>query len=287
MKWDDVAVFLAVAETGSLSGAAQRLGVDHSTVYRRLKQLTSSLGVPLFHRDGGRYRPSEAGAAALPYARAAQEAMAALQRSVTGHDQALAGPVRLTAPESLLPLLAPLVATFRRAHPAIELHLDLTDRFLALGELQADVAVRPTLRPPEGLHGRRVSAIAWAVYTPAGASPGASPWAAYGHDLAHLAAARWWEHHHRGTPRHLSVNSVPAMAQVVAQAGYRGLLPCFLGDADPRVERHGPPVDEAASALWLLVHPDLRRAARVRALLDHLWEGLKAHAPLLEGSGLL
>jgi DNA-binding transcriptional LysR family regulator len=203
---------------------------------------------------------------------------------VIGHDDRPEGVVRLTAPESLLPLLAPLAATFREAHPAIELQMAFSDRFLDLSRQEADVAVRPTSSPPEDLVGRRIAAIAWSTYAPvSGDRPDDLPWAVYGDELRQLAAAQWCARHHGDEPTLLTVNSVPAMAQVICQAACRGLLPCFVGDPDPHLLRLRPPIDGAESALWLLVHPDLRRTARVRALLDHLWDGLQDHVALLEG----
>jgi len=284
LRWDDVQVFVEVARQGSLTGAGQALGVDHSTVYRRLQQLERDLGVALFHKERGRYRLSEAGEMALAHAQAADDSLVAFRRTVTGHDDRPEGAVRLTAPEALLILLAPLAASFRDAYPGIELQMAFTDRFLDLGRQEADVAVRPTPSPPEELAGRRIAGIGWTTYAPvSGERPEDLPWAVYGDELSQLAAARWCAEHHGHDPVQLTVNSVPAMAQVICQAGCRGLLPCFVGDADPHLLRLRPPIDEAASALWLLVHPDLQGAARVRALLDHLWSGLQAHAALLEG----
>lgn len=284
MRWDDVQVFVEVARQGSLTGAGQALGVDHSTVYRRLQQLERDLGVALFHKERGRYRLSEAGAAALAHAETADRSLVAFRRTVTGHDDRPEGMVRLTAPESLLGLLAPLAASFRATYPAIELQMAFSDRFLDLGRQEADVAVRPTSSPPEDLVGRRIAAIGWTTYAPvSGDLPEDLPWAVYGDELGQLAAARWCATHHGDDPVMLTVNSVPAMAQVICQAGCRGLLPCFVGDPDPHLLRLRPPIREAASELWLLAHPDLRGAARVRALLDHLWKGLQAHGALLEG----
>ena len=285
MRWDDVQVFVEVARQGSLSGAGRVLGVDHSTVYRRLGQLEADLGVPLFHREGGRYRLTAAGRAARCHGEEAEGALVAFRRTVMGHSDRAEGTVRLTAPEALLGLLEPLAASFREAHPEIELQMVFTDAFLDLARQEADVAVRPTPRPPESLVGRRVAAIAWSVYAPvAAAEPEALPWAVYGDALSALGASRWWSAHHGGSTVRLTVNSVPAMAQVICQAGCRGLLPSFVGDPDPHLLRLRPPIDEAQSALWLLVHPDLRRSARVRALLDHLWEGLLPNTAQLEGT---
>lgn len=281
MRWNDVQFFSEVARTGSLSGAARTLGVNHSTVFRRIGALESDLRVKLFDRDGGRYALTEAGQAALVHAIKAESALSAFRLSVEDHEAEAAGRVRLTAPEALLPLLAPLLAPFREAYPRIDLAVDFADRFFDLGK-EADVALRPTPRPAEGVAGRRVCGVAWTAYRPSGA-PADLPWARYGGELAELGASRWRRRVHPMDPVALGVNSVPAMSAVICAAGCRGMLPCFVGDPDPAVERVCAPIEEAGSALWLLVHPDNRRSARIRALLDHLWEALRPSAPLLEG----
>lgn len=284
MRWDDVRIFLEVAQTGSLSGAGRSLGLNHSTVYRRLLQLEEDLGVRLFDRDQGTYTLTDAGRQGLARAREADASVLAFRRAVEGRDEVPEGSVRLTAPEALLPLVSPHLATFHAAFPRIDLHVAFSDRFLDLTRNEADVALRPIPRPSEGLVGRRLAAIAWAPYAPADVpDPEALPWAVYGGNLSDLGASRWWQATHGGHPVFLTVNSVPAMQTVLHHAGCRGMLPCFTGDPDPRLVRLRPPVEEAASALWLLVHPDLRKTARVRALLDHLWDGLQGSVGLLEG----
>ena len=84
----------------------------------------------------------------------------------------------------------------------------------------------------------------------------------------------------------MTVNSVPAMRSVLCGARCRGLLPCFTGDPAPDLVRLGDPIEEAGSALWLLVHPDLRNTARVRALVDYLWEVFRGEVDLLEGTSV-
>ena len=289
MRWDDVQIFLGVAREGSLSGAARALGLNHSTVYRRLRGLEDALRVRLFERDGGRYTLTEAGRQALPLADGVEVAMLSLRRSVEGHDTTPAGPAHLTAPESMLPLLAPHIAPFREAFPQIDLQVTFSDRFLDLGRREADVALRPSPHPDEHLIGRRVAALSWAVYAPAGlpeATCRGLPWGIFSEELSHLRAWRWHRQRHGDEPVLLSVNTVPAMRGVICAAGCRGLLPCFIGDSYPMVRRVEGPIPEAESALWLLTHPSLRGNARVRAITEHFWPALRALAPLLEGQSV-
>jgi molybdate transport repressor ModE-like protein len=286
MRWDDVQIFLEIARSGSLSGAARRLGLNHSTIYRRLNSFEEALQVRLFEREGGRYTLTDAGAAALPLAGDVDDAILALRRSVEGHDTTPSGTVRLTAPEALLPLLSPHLAPFRAAYPRIDLQVAFADRFFDLSRREADVALRPILQPEVGAAGRRIAGIAWACYAPASMDAercDTLPWGVYSEALSQLAAARWHAEHHGEDDVLLSVNSVPAMQAVICAAGCRGLLPCFVGDSDESLRRMGGPVEAAESALWLLTHPDLRSNARVRALLDHLWEALRGEQGLLEG----
>ncbi|MEL6347815.1 MAG: LysR family transcriptional regulator [Myxococcota bacterium] len=279
-------IFLSVARNRSLAAAGRALGLNHSTVYRRIRSLEASLRVRLFDRTAGRYTLTPAGEEALPYAEQAETLMLAFQRSAEGRDEVPSGPVSLTAPESLLNVLAPHLATFRARFPQIDLNVIFSDRFFDLSRREADVALRPTAEPPEDVTGRRIASIAWTVYAPADVNlteQPSLPWGVYTDDLDRLNATIWRKKHHADEPVLLSVNSVPAMLAVICAARCQGLLPCFVGDPDRTVQRIQDVIPEAASALWLLVHPDLRKTARVRALLDHLWDTLQNDIDRFEG----
>lgn len=283
-RWDDLRVFLAVARRGTLTEAAGDLGINASTVHRRLAQLEAVMGARLFDRAATGLSPTASGEAMVPLAEAVEEDVFALWGAVAGRDSRPRGTVRLTAPESLLPLLVESLAAFREAYAAIELLVEFSDRFVDLARREADVAVRPVPRPPEVAAGRRVATVAWTAYAARrwAAEPALLPWVRYALALERLPAARWQARQDLG-PRTMAVNSVPAMHQVVRCTPCRGLLPCFVGDAEPELVRLHDPIPDAASQLWLLVHPDLRRTTRVRVLLDALWEALVAHRPLIEG----
>ncbi len=116
LRWDDLRVFLAIAREGSLSGAARTLGVNHSTAWRRPKALEETVGA-LFERDG--YALTPIGEATLPHAERVEEEVFALERAIAGTSESPAGPVRVTAPESMLALLAPILVDFGTAHPQV------------------------------------------------------------------------------------------------------------------------------------------------------------------------
>ena len=284
LRWDDVPLFLAVARRGSLSGAAGALGVNPSTVHRRLTAFEAALGTRLFDRSPTGLTLTAAGEAAVPLAEQVELDVAGLLRALAGRDSAPRGTVHLTAPETLVPLLVEPLATLRARFGAIDLRVSFADRYFDLARLEADVAVRPSPEPPQDAVGRRVARVAWAVYSrcPPSVDVERLPWVEYTRALEHLAAARWCRAHHGGDPVLLAVNSVAAMHQVISATDCRGFLPCFMGDADPALRRLEPLLPEA-SALWLLTHRDLRRSARVRAVIDHLWRALRAQQALFEG----
>ena len=286
LRWDDLRVFLAVVRAGTLGRAAEELGVNHSTAWRRITGLEKTIGAPLFDRTARGYELAAAGEAMLPHAERVEEDIFALERAVIGSHAVPSGPVRVTAPDSMMPLLTPMLVAFREANPNIVLDVHLEDRFVNLDRREADVAIRPGPQPPETAIGRRVCGVAWSVYGPTHLDRDgceALPWVGYSDALARLAAVQWRREAGGGDPI-LTVNTVPGMLHVLSAGTFRGLLPCFVGDATPGLQRLQPPIPEAASALWLLVHADLRRSARVRLFVDHAWDGLRALREAFEGA---
>lgn len=281
LRWDDLRTFLAVARQGTLAAAAERLGVNASTVHRRIAALEEALGAPLFDRDPRGYALTAVGEGMLPEAERVEEGVRGVTRAVTGHDRTPEGPVRLTLPESLLGVVAPHLSAFCDAHPRVVPELLVDSRLFDLGH-ETDVALRASPWPPELALGRRVGTVAWARYAPAHEPADDLPWLAY-LGMDHVAAVHWQQRHHGKEPVRFGVSGVTAMHRVLCCSRATGLLPCHLGDPEPRLRRVGSPIPEVAVDLWLLVHADLRRSARVRLLVDFLWDRLAADRPLLEG----
>ena len=292
--WDDLRCFLAVARTGSLSGAAKALGVNHSTAFRRIEALEERLGVRLFERHREGYTLTLAGDEMREAAERVDAEVDTLERRVTGRDLRLSGPLAVTTTDTLMAMfLGHSLASFQAAYPGIELTVLLDSQFFNLSKRQADVAVRPTLEPPETLVGRKVSDLAFAVYgTPAYlAESGAGDdlarhrWLMPDDTLGHLAAARWQKKTLPDATVALRSNNLTGLMAGAVNGMGLALLPCFMADPESRLKRVAGPIAEAASALWLLTHADLRNTQRVRAFMDHMGDTLAAQRGLLEGRG--
>src|SRR5918995_895245 len=281
LEWDDFRLVKIIAEANGLAGAAERLGVNHSTVFRRLGQMEENLGVKLFERHRTGYVLTTAGEEMTALAEQMEENVTAFTRKLAGQAVAPAGELRVTTNDTLLVhLLTPIFSRFLTSCPEMRLDVVLSNQALNLSKRDADVAIRATDSPPETLVGRRVATIGWAVYGRAADFPEPvptdlvnlydRPWVALGDNLAVLKAARFVRD--RVAPERIvyKVNTVLGLTEAVEAGIGIGPLPCFIADARPALVRLPPPNPDFSAGLWLLTHPDLRHSARVRVFLDFL-----------------
>jgi DNA-binding transcriptional LysR family regulator len=291
--WDDLRVFLAVARTGTLSGAARVLGVNHSTVFRRLAAFEQQLGVRLFDRLPTGYVRTLAGEEMMESAAAIEEQVAALERRVTGRDLELQGTLRVTTTDTIAMSFGPShITAFHAVYPGIVVELSALTERVSLSRRDADVAIRPTNTPPESVVGRRVARIAMAVYcaasrldVPSFGSTAfwSAPWIDGDETLAHLSGARWLGANIAPGATVFRGNALTVLHQACRAGLGLALLPCYLADGDGALQRVGAPVPDLAIDLWLLTHEDLRQTARVRAFLDFMAESIAADRDLIEG----
>ncbi len=281
LVWDDFRLVKAIADSKGLTGAAERLGVNHSTMFRRLGQIEDALGVALFERHRTGYVLTAAGEEMVALAERMDEDVTAFARKLAGRALSPAGELRVTTSDTLLVhLLTPLFARFCQQCPDVRLDLVLGNQALNLSKRDADVAIRVSDSPPETLVGRRVARVAWALYGRAAdfPQPGAvdlgslyrQPWVSLSDDLAALKAAQFVREHVPPERIVYKVNTVLGLAEAVEAGIGVGHLPCFIADARPALVRLAPPDPAFAADLWLLTHPDLRYSARIRVFLDFL-----------------
>jgi len=292
LAWDDFRLIKAIADARSLPGAAGKIGVNHSTVFRRLGQIEAALGVTLFERHRTGYALTAAGEEIASLAGRMDDDITALARRLAGRDIAPAGELRVTTNDSLIAdLLTPLFARFRQTYPDVRLDVVIGNQALNLSKRDADVAVRATDNPPENLIGRRAARIAWALYgrssdfpqPPGAIDPAEHFWITLGDNMAALKSVQFVHSHVPPERIVYKVNTVLGLAEAVEEGIGIGHLPCFIADARPLLTRLAPPEAAFGTDLWLLTHPDLRHAARVRAFLDFLAAEIAKKRKFIEG----
>jgi DNA-binding transcriptional LysR family regulator len=198
---DDLRLVCAISEAGTLTGAASRLGVDHSTAFRRLGAVEKRLGARLFERARDGYTPTLAGEAAAEAAKRILDDLGNLQHRLAGEDLRPAGIVRVTTTDTLLDLTGPIFAALRAQSPEITIELVVANSFFTLARRDADIAIRPSAAAPGNLVGRRLATLATALYAaPAYLARQGSrtelpehEWIGFEDSLSHLGSAKWME----------------------------------------------------------------------------------------------
>ncbi|WAS95330.1 LysR family transcriptional regulator [Nannocystis punicea] len=289
LAWDDVRLFLALSRARTLGAAAAALGVDASTMSRRLSALEEALATTLFDRGRDGIRPTKAAEDLRPAAEEIEEAMLRFAAATDGLEREVAGWVRMTCPpDAAEVLVVPLLGELLAAHPKLRVELDPGEAVRDLARREADLALR-TVRPRSGdLIVVRLGAVRWiAAAAPALARQlgplrawTEAPWVGWGERLAHVAPARWLAAHLRDDEPAVRSDSFRVQLAAIAEGLGVGLVPAptarhfglvpVATSARLRKEREDWPTDE----LFLVTHRALREVPRVRVL----WELLLARA---------
>lgn len=294
MDWNDLRYFHAIARAGSLAGAARELGVEHTTVSRRLGALEAALEARLFTRGPAGLTLTEVGAEVLPCVEAIAAQVEALTRRAAGGDGRVEGTVRLTIPEAGDAYVMRHLASLRERHPALVVEVLGDRRALDLRRGEAEVAVRFAPSADPELLQRRVGSAGWSLYASADylarAGPLASPEAPGAHrfvgfdaGLASIEGAAWLAAHVPPAQVVVRSNSVGAAAAAAAAGLGIAPLPCFVAASGEGLVRVAPGL-VGSTAIYLVTHPDVARAARVRAVLDSLVELFRRDAALWSGA---
>jgi DNA-binding transcriptional LysR family regulator len=277
MDWDDVRVFLAVARRGSLRAAGRALGLSQPTIGRRLAAFEATFGGPtLFDRLPEGLRLNAAGDALMPVAEELESAALALERRRAAASPALSGTVRVSVGEWGGAFLARHVDQSSETGLPPTLTLELVESWETanLARRDADLALRHGVPEGGNLYVSKVGMITCAAYRRRTGGAGdplqGAAWVTYPEEQNHLVTARWVDQQLRRTRGSVALraSTLPLRVAAVRSGIGAGLLPCFLGDADPALERITPPMPELGAEYWVIVHRDLRRAACVRAVID-------------------
>ena len=276
---NDLEVTLALARSGTLASAGERLGVDASTVFRALQRIERGLGRPLFERSRSGYLPNELATELAAHAEQMEAALEAARSTIDAAPSRISGTVRITTTDTILHgVVAPALHGLREAHPHLNFELHTGNELASLTRRDADIAVRATKRPPQHLVGKSVGPIRVALYAArrgalhglARVEAGQVDWIAPDDALPDHPSVIWRKRHFpKVTPRY-RVHSILSVLELIALGMGVGIVPLFLAEGRKDVVRLTDPLDECETELWLLTHPESRHLRRVGAVYSHL-----------------
>ena len=278
MNWDDLRIFLCVARARKVAPAARTLGIDATTIGRRLTRLATGLGAPLFETIGGERQLTPRGEALFAHAETIESAALAAMGEIGGDARSLSGQVRLSVAEGFASwVLAPALPAFHRANPDIRVDLVTASGFLNPSKREADMAVM-LARPRTGrLVAVKLGDYALGLYAarayladhPAPAQIedltahsliGYVPEFIYAPELDYLGEIG------SGLEARLRSTSINVQHRMIAAGAGIGVLPAFIADRDPALVPLLPDTATIRRSFWLVTHSDVRRLARIEAV---------------------
>lgn len=275
MDWSNLSVFLAVVRGGSTRAAASALQTSRSTVARRLERLQAEAGAVLLETTPVGISLTAVGEALVPIAERMEEEVLFAERLFAAEDSVLRGRIDLTLFDPMTRVLAPVFRDFCAEHPNVELCLSASNELRSLRRREADLAIRATDQPDETLFGRRLGRMEYAIYgLPEVCAQPNPPWVMW--DERAGATGTWDLARQVGDPLQVAirVDDFPSLLAATRSGMGVTLLPVVLGTTVPGLVPFGTvPQPAAGIDVWVLTHPDLRRSARVRALMGALGEG--------------
>jgi DNA-binding transcriptional LysR family regulator len=286
--WEEIRTFLAVMRSGTLASAGRVLGVDYTTVGRRVRALEAELGLTLFERVRDRYVLTEAAEGLREAAERMEEGALALERLALGADRTVSGLLRVTTTDALArALVLPALGTLHERHPDIRVHLLTGGARLDIVRREADVAVR-YVRPDAGeLVSRRLARVAATFYASreylARRPVPSRPTSLRGHDVvAPEEGMRSWSRPLPDARHVLRTNNMSTLVQAVSLGIGIGALHCWMADSQPELVRLWPDEPLEHDDVYLVLHHDVQRTGRVRAFVEALEECASEAAPMLE-----
>ncbi|MCK0168046.1 LysR family transcriptional regulator [Jannaschia sp. S6380] len=280
--WDEVRTAYQVARLGTVSGAAQALGVHHATVIRHIDSLEGKLGAKLFQRHARGYTPTEAGQDLLVVAQSTDDQLAQLANRIRGRGDEVTGELIITSLAVLAPLLSPALAAFREAHPEVTIKFLTDERVFRLEYGEAHVAIRAGSPPDQpdnvvqAFYRQDFALYASTEYLERHGRPesleevGHHVFIGSAEESPRAPFYAWLKKHIPPENMCFQVNQITAARPAVLAGLGIGFSTTWAEAGCEGVEMVFPPRPEWSSQLWLVTHVDLHRTAKVQTFLSFL-----------------
>ncbi|MCM2400304.1 LysR family transcriptional regulator [Rhizobium sp. S153] len=280
-NWDDLRLFLQVAQAGGLVGAAERTGISAPTIGRRMLALERATGHSLFIRHSKGYGLAPDGEVLLRHVQRMEAEAVAIRR---WNENGYCLPIVSVAGNSWLSMfLARHLSAIWVPQDPFRLCIKANDAGVDLIFREAEIELTHQ-RPAAGnLAARQSVRICYAAYaTQEVADEDQERWVSIGREQATAAADKWIS---RQPDKWISIwtTAPPALLELVRSGGGRAILPCFIGEREDGLIRIGEPVAALTADLWITMHDDDRSRPEVRLMIDRLAKLLQTHAALFTG----
>lgn len=282
LEWSDLRVLLAVARGKTLRASAMSLQVNQTTVSRRVAALEAALGARLFERVDGSMTATRVGEAVIGEAEQIEHHVLSIQERISDQDAVIAGNVRVTTVSTIANhILIPAMSELRSLHPALCLELISDNANLSITRREADIAVR-FARPSkdDGMLCHRIGEIEYAAFIAPGTSPDDVPWLSYDDSTVNVPQARWIasiKREDQSMP--LLSNDGETILSAVRSGVGKSLLPAFLQGRFDDLQVLPQYGIVLSREVWLIVHPHIRRLARIQSVITWIASVLSAVSP--------
>jgi DNA-binding transcriptional LysR family regulator len=282
INWDSLRYVLAVAKMRSISAAARSLGVNRSTVLRRINQFQSELNCRLFEPTDSGYILTVEAEKLIEAAQDIEATIFNVQRQIAGQELKLEGELRVTTTDSFMStIVGPHLSSFYEKHPNIIVELVVTNSILDLNRRDADIAIRPTRVPDPHLEGRKICNLDFGLYASSeylaqtkNVDLFDKRWVGFDASLESTPPGIWFTSKVKNKSICMRCDSFVSIKIAASNSVGVALLPTMLGENDKNLVRLDYNIQELSIGLWLLTHPDLYRSARVHAFFDHFSDAL-------------
>jgi DNA-binding transcriptional LysR family regulator len=284
INWDDYQYFLKVALLGSLKGAAEALGVNHATVFRRINSLEDKMDVRLFVRLKTGYVLTEAGEEILEQVQRIEDRMHEIDRKLLGKDIRLSGTIKISTTDTLgYYWLPPYIRRFKDEYPNIVIDVDIKTRFTNLSRREADIVIPTVNEQPDYMVGRQLAPIILGLYAskeyvdrhgkPQKVGDLSSHRMLFPNEaLAGLPLIKWLRKYVPSNAIVASSDKLTGLYKIAQQGLGIAPLPHYVGDSDPDLVKVMDVPRRFHRNIWILTHPDLRHTARIRAFMKFMYK---------------
>lgn len=291
VDWNALKFILKVAESGSTAKAAQSLGVNATTVMRKITAFEQAFGTVLFRKKQSGYETTLECDALVDHVRRMEDRANAIQHDILQSELMLRGNISVSTVDSvMISVLSPCFVSFTQAYPNINVDISMSTNRVNLNRKDADIAIRATRRPPENVRAIRLSGLAFAPYASihhadqfTDKSFSELTWIGAGGDLKHAPVNAWIKGHIPRSAIQLTADTFQSARALAGAGAGATLLPCCLGDTSPSLMRLSGPIHEMDTTLWIMIAADLENAPRIKLFVDHVIDTVSQQTDLLEG----